>query len=79
MISFISAGAGTCKQVSADSVMALSHALQVMHWKNNVRRHIKVTFQQLPQRCILTASLSPRPAVQRWLQWPGVNECEVAV
>lgn len=42
LISFISAGAGTCKQVSADSVVELFHALVVMQRKSNAKRHIKV-------------------------------------
>lgn len=42
LISFISAGAGTCKQVSADSVVELFHALLVIQGNSNARRRIKV-------------------------------------
>ena len=80
LISFISAGAGTCKQVSADSVVELFHALLVMQRKSNARRRIKVILS--PGSDHRGASEAPqRPRSQlcgSGCVWPGVNECEVA-
>lgn len=67
MISFISAGAATCKQVSADSAAESFRALLVMQGKSNARRHIKVVLST-------PAATSGEVRAPLWLYRPGVSE-----
>lgn len=64
LISFISAGAGTCKQVSADSAAESFRALPVIQGKSNARRHIKVA----------PAATGGEVRAPLWLYRPGVSE-----
>ncbi|CAB1417978.1 unnamed protein product [Pleuronectes platessa] len=68
-----SAGAGTCKRVSDESLVKLFHALPVMQGKSNARRHIKVisSLSSSPQRSLVPGSASQRPDALDWSHWPG--------
>ncbi len=84
LISFISAGAGTCKQVSADSVVKLFHALLVMQRKSNEKRRIKVVLTSCsghkgasyPPHCPSSQLCSSACAGQVWMNVRELFDCE---